>query len=103
MKLAAFDLLVLRVRFVVDRRIVRSIIGDGNGNVRFVVGDGYVGVFTINQDTCVGCNMCSLVCPAEGCISMKPVDSGLPSITWKEYQQKLAAGKMDAIGPPKHV
>ncbi len=66
-------------------------------------GDGYVGVFTINQDTCVGCNMCSLVCPADGCISMKQVDSGLPSMTWKEYQKKLAAGKMDAIGPPEHV
>ena len=67
------------------------------------MGDGYVGVFTIKQDSCVGCNMCSLVCPAEGCISMKPVPSGLPSMTWKEYQKKLAAGQCAKIEPPQHV
>ncbi len=65
--------------------------------------DGYVGVFTIKQDTCVGCNMCSLVCPAQGCISMKQVPSGLPSMTWKEYQRKLAAGEVEKIRPPEHV
>lgn len=66
-------------------------------------GDGYVGVFTIKQNTCVGCNMCSLVCPVQGCISMKPVPSGLQSMTWKEYQQKLAAGEVQKIQPPEHV
>lgn len=66
-------------------------------------GAGYVGVFTIDQDACVGCNMCSLVCPAEGCITMKPVDSGLPSMNWNEYQKKLAAGQIGAIQPPQHI
>ena len=66
-------------------------------------GDGYVGVFTINQDTCVGCNMCSLVCPAEGCITMRQRDSGLPQMNWKEYQRKLAAGEVAKIQPPEHV
>ena len=66
-------------------------------------GEGYVNVFTINQDTCVGCNMCSLICPVDGCITMKEVDSGLPSMTWKEYQQKLAAGEIDKIQPPEHA
>jgi dihydropyrimidine dehydrogenase (NAD+) subunit PreA len=66
-------------------------------------GDGYVGVFTVDQDTCVGCNMCSLVCPVDGCISMKETDSGLPSMNWKEYQQKLAAGEIGPIQPPRHV
>jgi dihydropyrimidine dehydrogenase (NAD+) subunit PreA len=66
-------------------------------------GDGYVGVFTIDQDTCVGCNMCSLVCPVDGCISMKETDSGLPSMNWKEYQEKLAAGEIGPIHPPQHV
>ncbi|MBX3395668.1 MAG: NAD-dependent dihydropyrimidine dehydrogenase subunit PreA [Phycisphaerae bacterium] len=66
-------------------------------------GDGYVGIFTINQDTCVGCNMCSLVCPVQSCISMKERPSGLPSMTWKEYQRKLAAGEVQKIKPPEHV
>ena len=95
--------------------------GAGNGNGRRLVnpnmqvsksgdvevlpgaGDGYVGVFTINQDTCVGCNMCSLVCPVDACIDMKPVDGSIPSVTWKEYQAKLAAGEMGKIEPPEHV
>jgi len=66
-------------------------------------GDGYVGVFTIKQDTCVGCNMCSLVCPVNGCITMQQRDSGLPKVNWKEYQKKLAAGEMTKIEPPVHV
>ena len=66
-------------------------------------GDGYVNVFTINQDTCVGCNMCSLVCPAEGCITMKRIDTGKPPMSWRQYQQALAAGKVDTIKPPEHV
>ncbi len=66
-------------------------------------GDGFVNVFSINQDTCVGCNMCSLVCPVEGCITMKEIDTGKPKMSWKEYQALLAAGKVDPIKPPEHV
>src|SRR5207247_3576270 len=40
-----------------------------------------INVFTIKQDICVGCNLCSLVCPAEGCITMKEIDTGTPPMT----------------------
>lgn len=62
-----------------------------------------INVFTIKQDMCVGCNLCSLVCPVEGCITMKEVDMGKASMSWNEYQAKLAAGKVAKIQPPEHV
>jgi len=41
---------------------------------------------TILDDHCVGCNLCSLVCPVDGCITMKRVDTGKPIMTWKDVQ-----------------
>jgi len=32
----------------------------------------------------VGCNLCSLVCPVEDCITMERIDIGLPPQTWAE-------------------
>jgi dihydropyrimidine dehydrogenase (NAD+) subunit PreA len=32
----------------------------------------------------VGCNLCSLVCPVEECITMERVDEGLAPVTWEE-------------------
>ena len=66
-------------------------------------GQGYVNEYTINQGTCVGCNMCSLVCPVTDCISMVEVPSDLPNITWRQYQERLAAGTIEPIEPPAHV
>lgn len=66
-------------------------------------GAGYVNIYEIKQDTCVGCNMCSLVCPVQGCITMKEIDTGRPEMSWRQYQALLAAGKMKPIEPPKHV
>jgi dihydropyrimidine dehydrogenase (NAD+) subunit PreA len=43
------------------------------------------------QADCVGCNLCSLVCPVDGCITMKPVETGLKPLTWDEYTK--AGGK----------
>ena len=80
-----------------------SFVKSGDVEVLPGMGDGYVGVFTIKQDMCVGCNMCSLVCPVEGCISMKEMPGALPKMTWKEYQKKLAAGEIAKIQPPEHV
>ncbi|MCE9534320.1 MAG: NAD-dependent dihydropyrimidine dehydrogenase subunit PreA [Planctomycetes bacterium] len=66
-------------------------------------GGDIVNRFTIKQDTCVGCNLCSLVCPVSSCITMKEVDTGKPPMTWNEYQNLLAQGKIAKIEPPAHV
>ncbi len=76
-----------------------------SGGVTVVAGAGQdrINLFSINQDTCVGCNMCSLVCPVHGCITMKEIDTGKPPMTWNQYQAGLAQGTVAKIEPPKHV
>ena len=76
-----------------------------SGGITVVPGAGgdYVNILKINQDTCVGCNMCSLVCPVDRCITMQEVDTGRPPMTWSEYQEGLAAGTLSKIQPPEHV
>ncbi len=77
---------------------------ESSGGVRFApgLGAGYVNLFEIDQTTCVGCNLCSFVCPVDSCISMVPRDSGLPSMTWNEYRAKLERGEVAPIRPPEH-
>jgi dihydropyrimidine dehydrogenase (NAD+) subunit PreA len=43
----------------------------------------------VDEEECVGCNLCSLVCPVPECITMERIDTGLPSQTWEE---RVAAG-----------
>ncbi len=38
----------------------------------------------IIEANCVGCNLCSLVCPVEGCITMERRDDGKSVVTWKD-------------------
>ncbi len=38
----------------------------------------------VDEDECVGCNLCWLVCPVADCISMVKVDNGLPKQSWEE-------------------
>lgn len=40
----------------------------------------------VDHDHCVGCNLCSLVCPVPDCITMIEVDQGKPEMNWKQYQ-----------------
>ncbi len=54
----------------------------------------------VRESDCVGCNLCSIVCPVDGCITMTPVDSGKPPMTWEQYQGRLAAGTMHPL--PAH-
>jgi len=38
----------------------------------------------VDEHECVGCNLCSLVCPVPNCITMERVDNGLPPQSWDE-------------------
>ena len=82
-----------------DAHVVRS----GGVDVMPGCGGDIVNLFTIKQDTCVGCNLCSLVCPVSECISMKEIDTGKAPMSWNQYQKLLAAGQIAKIEPPQHV
>lgn len=38
----------------------------------------------VDESECVGCNLCYLVCPVPGCISMEQIELGLPSQSWEQ-------------------
>jgi dihydropyrimidine dehydrogenase (NAD+) subunit PreA len=55
----------------------------------------------VNEGECVGCNLCMLVCPVDGCIQMVEVSGGRKPMTWREYQAAL--GKNLKCEPPGYV
>jgi dihydropyrimidine dehydrogenase (NAD+) subunit PreA len=42
----------------------------------------------IDEDECIGCNLCQLVCPVSGCITMKELSSDKPHECWNDRVQK---------------
>jgi dihydropyrimidine dehydrogenase (NAD+) subunit PreA len=38
----------------------------------------------VREEDCVGCALCSSVCPVDDCITMVPIDTGRPHITWNQ-------------------
>jgi dihydropyrimidine dehydrogenase (NAD+) subunit PreA len=44
----------------------------------------------VDETECVGCNLCSLVCPVDQCITMVRVDSGVAAETWEERTRGAA-------------
>ena len=43
----------------------------------------------VREKDCVGCALCSLVCPVDNCISMVRVDDGSASKTWNELNEEF--------------
>jgi dihydropyrimidine dehydrogenase (NAD+) subunit PreA len=82
---------------------VNHTITSGGHEIMPGAGGNVINVFTIEESTCVGCNMCSLVCPVDGCITMREVDTGLEPMSWNQYQARLARGEVEAIEPPQHA
>ena len=37
------------------------------------------------------------------CITMIEVPSSIPSMSWRQYQERLARGEVEPIAPPTHV
>jgi len=56
----------------------------------------------VDEAECVGCNLCSLVCPVEGCITMEEVDTRLPSQSWKNARGILQIRQGSAADGTAH-
>jgi len=39
----------------------------------------------VDESECVGCNLCQIVCPVDGCISMVEVLNGFAPASWNEH------------------
>jgi len=46
----------------------------------------------VDEIECVGCNLCALVCPVDGCITMEQVHTGRPPETWSQRVAALGKG-----------
>jgi dihydropyrimidine dehydrogenase (NAD+) subunit PreA len=45
----------------------------------------------VDETECIGCNLCSSVCPVSGCITMKDVTNGAPFESWNDRIAKGTA------------
>ena len=39
----------------------------------------------VDEPECVGCNLCQIVCPVPGCITMETVDNGFAPASWNQH------------------
>jgi dihydropyrimidine dehydrogenase (NAD+) subunit PreA len=47
----------------------------------------------VDEEECVGCNLCWLICPVDNCITMNEVKTGLPYESWNQRLGSQAAGE----------
>jgi len=50
-------------------------------------------ILQVREEDCVGCNLCSIVCPVDGAIDMVELKSDLPPMTWNERQSLITSLK----------
>jgi dihydropyrimidine dehydrogenase (NAD+) subunit PreA len=50
-----------------------------------------VDVVWVDESECIGCNLCSAVCPVPGCITMTDVTNGAPFESWNDRIEKGTA------------
>lgn len=53
-------------------------------------GSKYKHSVVVDEEECVGCNLCVEVCPVDNCIELIPIDTGEESITWNEMEKQNA-------------
>ena len=61
-----------------------------------LTGDQGQSYLQVREEDCVGCNLCAIVCPVDGAISMIEVSGTDAPMTWNERQEavaKLSEGK----------
>ena len=47
----------------------------------------------VDEASCVGCNLCQMVCPVPDCITMEEVKSDGPLLTYKDFVAREAERK----------
>ena len=57
--------------------------------------DSGVHIVWVDETACIGCNLCSAVCPVPECITMKDVTNGVPTETWND---RIARGTAHVPG-----
>jgi len=65
---------------------------DGGGNGGGPYATPLARIPRVDEEECVGCNLCALVCPVEGCITMERVDTGRAFESWEQRVAALGKG-----------
>ncbi|WP_374764439.1 NAD-dependent dihydropyrimidine dehydrogenase subunit PreA [Yunchengibacter salinarum] len=53
-------------------------------------------LFEVIEEECVGCNLCYHVCPVPDCITMEPVETTEPYLTWPDHPLNPMGKKTEA-------